>query len=390
MNTIKWIAWRIIKELLRDRRTIAFLTLVPLVVMTLIYFAVSEDETVEIGVVTRGTARLFDADLIGALEKEDDIRIVSLDIDDNEIDRDKLVNDIEAQIKLRKADAIIYMDQQLLIDRFDNKPGTLHIYVEGSHPTITGAAFGAIADAMDDLASSLPVVIDASCSAMCANSVNSLPMVIEKHYLHGSEDYRQIDYFLPTFAPFFAFFFTFVLATISFQRERVNGTLERLLIAPIRFTTVISGYILGFIIFATVQAIIILTYVIILISFTVTPLQLLGTALVIILMMLIALSLGLLASFVARNEFQAVQFIPLVILPQIFLSDMIWDIRSFPYFFQVLSYPLPLTHANAAMRGLLIENQTILQIWPQLFTLSGFVVVIMFILSLVGRKHSFA
>jgi len=390
MNTIKWIAWRILKELLRDKRTIAFLTLVPLVVMTLIYFAVSEDEIVEIGVVTRGTARLFDADLITALEKEDDIRIVNLNIDDTENDRDTLVADIESLIKTRKADAIIYMDKQLLIDRFDNKPGVLHIYVEGSHPTITAGAFGAIADAMDDLASSLPVVIDESCSAMCANSVNSLPMEIEKHYLHGSEDYRQIDYFLPTFAPFFAFFFTFVLATISFQRERVNGTLERLLIAPIRFTTVISGYIFGFFIFATIQATIILTYVIMLISFSVSPMQLIGTAMVIVLMMLIALSLGLLASFVSRNEFQAVQFIPLVILPQIFLSDMIWDIRSFPYFFQLLSYPLPLTHANAAMRGLLIENLTIVEIWPQLLILSGFVAVIMLILSLVGKKHSFA
>lgn len=388
MNTIKWIAWRIIKELLRDRRTVAFLTLVPLVVMTLIYFAVSEDETVEIGVVARGTARLFDADLISALEIQDDIRVVYPDIDDNETDRATLVKLIEQQIRQRHADAILYMDKQLLIDRFDDKPGTLHIYVEGSHPTITNAAFGAIADAMDDLAASLPVVIDESCSAKCANSVNSLPMNIEKHYLHGSEDYRQIDYFLPTFAPFFAFFFTFILATISFQRERVNGTLERLLIAPIGFTTVISGYILGFLIFATVQSTIILTYVIILISFSVSAIQLAGTAIVILLMMLIALSLGLLASFVARNEFQAVQFIPLVILPQIFLSDMIWDIRSFPYFFQALSYPLPLTHANSAMRGLLIENKAIWEVWPQLTTLAGFVVVIMLILNAVGRQHA--
>jgi ABC-2 type transport system permease protein len=280
------------------------------------------------------------------------------------------------------------MGEQLLVDRFDDKPGLLHVFVEGSHPTITATALGAIGNAMDDLASSLPVVIDASCSALCANSVNSHPMEIEKHYLHGSEDYRQIDYFLPVFAPFFVFFFTFILATISFQRERVNGTLERLLIAPIRFSTIITGYIFGFLLFATVQAIIILTYVIILISFSINFSQLIGIAIITLLMMLISLSLGLLASFVSRNEFQAMQFIPLVILPQIFLSDMIWDITSFPVFFQVLSYPLPLTHANSAMRGLLLENASVWQIWPQLIILGGFVVTIMTILGLIGQKRS--
>ncbi|MDH3326705.1 MAG: ABC transporter permease, partial [Gammaproteobacteria bacterium] len=209
----KWIAWRIIREISRDKRTLAFLFLVPFVVMTLIYFAVIEDETVDVGVVTRGVARLFDADMINAIESEDNIKLVELNIPDEEIDRDKLITLIQQELESNNADVILYMDENLLTDRFDGKRGTLHLYIEGTHPTLTATALSAISSALDDLASAMPTVIDSSCSALCANSVNSLPMDLKKHYLHGSDDYRMVDYFLPVFPPFFVFFFTFILST---------------------------------------------------------------------------------------------------------------------------------------------------------------------------------
>ncbi len=385
----KWIAWRIIREISRDRRTVAFLLLVPFIVMTLIYVAIAEDETVKVGVVTRGAVRLFASEMIDAIAKEDDVVIVPLAIPDEETDNTILVKLIQQELKARKADVILYMDKKLLVDRFDNKPGTLHLYIEGTHPTLTATAVGAIADAMDDLAAAMPTVIDADCSAHCANSVNSLPMNTEEHYLYGSEDYRLVDYFLPVFPPFFVFFFTFILSTISFQRERVNGTLERLMVAPISFMQIITGYVGGFMIYASLQAAIILGYVLLLVSFSVTTAQIIDLSVVTLLMMLVGLMLGLLASFVANNEFQAIQFIPLVILPQIFLSDMIWNIDSFPWFFQLLSYPMPLTHANTAMRNVLLKGMSLWQSWPQLLTLLGFAIVILLVLLQVARRRRF-
>ncbi|MCW8887547.1 MAG: ABC transporter permease [Gammaproteobacteria bacterium] len=383
-----WIALRIINEIVRDRRTVAFLLLVPIVVMTLIYFAVVEDESVDVGVVTRGAARLFDGDLVRAIESEDNVEVVSLNIPDDETDKEILIQSINESLATKEADAVLYLDESLLIDRFDDKEGTLHIYLEGTHPTVTATSLSAIASAMDDLAASLPTVIDASCSALCAESVNSKPMELEEHYLHGSDDYRMIDFFLPVFPPFFVFFFTFILATVVFQRERVNGTLERLMIMPMGFGKIIFGYVLGFLLFGTLQASIVLAYVLVLISFPITLLQILDIALITFLMMLIALLLGLLASFAAKNEFQAVQFIPLVILPQIFLSDMIWDINSFPLFFKLLSYPLPLTHANSIMRDVLLKDMSLWQSWPQLVILISFIVVITMALIALGKRNN--
>ena len=383
--TFFWIAVRLVREITRDRRTLAFFFLVPVVVMTLVYLAVAKDEVAKIGVVTRGTARLFEADLVNAIETQDNIEVVPLDIPDEETGEAKLERAILEHLHAGKVDGVIYMGERLLVERFDGKPGTLHVYVEGSRPTITALVLGAIGDAMDDLAAALPVVIDADCSAHCASSVNNKPMELKKHYLHGSEDYRAIDFFLPVFPPFFVFFFTFIVAVVQFQRERARGTLERLMVAPVSFTEVVLGYVTGFLVFATLQAAIVVSYILVLLSFPVSLAEIGSIAVVTFLMMLISLLLGLSLSFLAQNEFQAIQFIPLVLLPQIFLSDMIWDIRAFPPFIRWVSYAIPLTYANNAMRGTLIRKDALWMAWPSLLALTGFIALILLVLVAISR-----
>ncbi len=381
-----WVALRVIQEILRDRRTLAFLFLVPVVVMTLIYYAIAEDEIVKVGVVTRGMARLFDMDFINELENDEDVEVISVDIPDEETDPVVLNKLITDQLLSGEADGILYLDEKLLIDRFSDEKGTLHVYVEGSRPLTTGIVLSSIAEAMDELSSRLPVVIDASCSSLCVESVNNKAMELEEHYIYGSEDYRQVDYFLPVLPSFFVFFFTFIISAITFQRERLRGTLERLEVAPISFWEVVIGYIGGFFIFVGLQSLVILTYILVLIEFDFSVTQVFSLFIITIITMLVALTLGLLASFLAANEFQAMQFIPLVIIPQIFLSDIIWDIGEFPKVFQWIAYIFPLTHASAAARDTMIRNQPLLHSWPQLVILIGFITLIMVAMAMVAKR----
>jgi ABC-2 type transport system permease protein len=385
--TIRWIALRVIQEIVRDRRTLAFFFIIPLVVMSLIYYALIEDEQARIGVVSRGLMKLYETDLVNTLEEEDNIAVVALDIPDDLTAAAELEALIRSAILRKQADGVLYLEEKLLVDRFGGNRGTLHIYVEGSRPTLTASVLSAIASSMDDLAAAMPVVIDPTCSSLCANSVNIKPMDLEKHYLFGSEDYRLIDYFLPVLAPFFIFFFTFIISTITFQRERVRGTLERLMIAPISFAQVILGYLGGFFIFSCCQSAIILTFILMLLGFPLTGYQLLAIVALTIVMMMISLVIGLLASFLAANEFQAMQFIPLVILPQVFLSDIIWSIDGFPKIFQWISWLLPLTHVNIAMRNVMLKNLTLYQSWPQLLALGGFFLAGLLLLMAAVRRQ---
>ena len=383
---IKWIAWRLIKEILGDRRTVAFFVLAPVIVMTLVYYAVGEDTDARIGVVTRGMARFFEMDLVNALEDEDNVVVVTLDIDDEETDRAVLEEGIRHSLQSGQVDGILYMEEALLTDRFSGLPGTLYIYVEGSRTLTTASVLEAMSAAMDNLGEALPVVIDASCSAFCADSVNIQAMELERVYLYGSDDYRMIDFFLPVISPFIVFFFTFIIATITFQRERVRGTMERLMVAPMSFVQVFMGYMVGFLGFSGVQAAIILTYALNLMSFPITAGQLAGTILVTLLMMLIGLLLGLFLSFLAHNEFQAIQFVPIIILPQIFVSDMIWNIEKFPLWLRYLSEGMPLTPANRAMRDVIIKNQPVWESWPDLLMLAGWLVGLSVALMLITRR----
>ena len=311
-----------------------------------------------------------------------------MSIDDEETDPTILDEAIRKQVLSGRVDGVLYLSESLLIDRFEHKAGSLALYLEGSRPSKTAAVVSGVASAMDDLAAALPVVMDARCSGMCVNSVNNLPMKLEKKYLYGSEEYRVVDFFLPVFPPFFIFFFTFILATVTFQRERARGTLERLLIAPIPFASIILGYLGGFALFALLQAVIVLAYFVKLLSFPVSVEQIAATALVMVLLLVIALLLGLLASFLARNEFQALQFIPLVILPQLFLADIIWPTEELPHAFRSFSAFLPLTHANRAMRGILIQHQSLGKHWPDLALLCLFGAVLMGLLLSVGYRRA--
>ena len=388
MSVVWWVAWRVLLEVLRDRRTLAFFFLVPLVVMTLIYFALAQDEVARVGVVARGTARLFVYDLERALADEDDVEVVSLDIPDDLRDPAALEARIREELRAGHADGILYFEEQLLVDRFEGRRGTLALYLEGSRPTLTALVASAVAGASDDLVAALPVVIDADCSAKCANSVNVKPLEIDKRFLYGSEDYRMIDFFLPVMLPFFVFFLTFLLSNVTFQRERVRGTLERLLIAPVKLPQVMLGYLLGFLLFGAVQAGIVLTYMLLLLGFPVSPGQVADLVVITVAMMMIALLLGLLVSFAARNEFQAIQFIPLVILPQVFLGDMIWSLDSFPAAFRWVGYALPLTHANIATRNVLLKQQPLWQSWPNLLVMAGMFLGLLALFTVVGHRRT--
>lgn len=109
----------------------------------------------------------------------------------------------------------------------------------------------------------------------------------------------------------------FLIAGVSFLRERTTGTLERLLSTPLKRWEIVIGYVCGFGIFTVVQALLISWF-----SIQVLGIMMAGSfgyvLLITLLLAITALTLGTLLSAFAGNELQMIQFIPLVIVPQIF------------------------------------------------------------------------
>jgi len=179
---------------------------------------------------------------------------------------------------------------------------------------------------------------------------------IKTSYVHGGPQFDALDYQAPPLIGFFAFFFVFLLTAVSFLRERTGGTLERLMVTPARRAELVVGYMLGFSLLAILQSVIIL-----LVALFVLDINYVGNLgivfLLVITLTVAGVNLGIFLSTFARNELQAIQFIPLVIVPQGLLTGVIWSVESMPRWLQGVAHALPLTYSNQALRGVMLDGQ---------------------------------
>jgi len=195
-----------------------------------------------------------------------------------------------------------------------------------------------------------------------------------------------LDYVAPALLATLAMFFVFILTGVSFLRERAQGTMERLMASPVSRLEIALGYVLGFFLFAAAQALIILLFTIL-----VLDVRYQGALWQIFVFQLIitvgALNLGMFVSTYARNEFQVVQFIPLILAPQVFLCGVIWPVEQMPGYLQAISNVLPLTYAVDGLRGIMLDGSTLLGVGLELGVLLAFAVA-MTALGAVALKRS--
>ena len=147
----------------------------------------------------------------------------------------------------------------------------------------------------------------------------------------------------------------FLVTSITMLRERITGTLERLMTMPLAKLDLLAGYGIGFAFVATVQGAIVAG-----VSFLLLGLDVAGSELAVIglavLNAVLGMALGLLASAFARTEFQAVQFMPAFILPQLLLCGLFVPREQMAPALEALSYALPMTYAYEALERVTVEG----------------------------------
>jgi len=152
----------------------------------------------------------------------------------------------------------------------------------------------------------------------------------------------------PVLLGVFVFFLTYLLTAIGFLRERTAGTLDRVLVSPISRGGLVLGYLLGYGALAVVQSVVLLGAAVVFLDVTFTH----GVALFLaveILGAFTALGLGVLLSLFAQNEFQAIQFIPVVITPQVILGGTFLPVSELPAYLRYPALLMPITHLVDAM-----------------------------------------
>ena len=152
----------------------------------------------------------------------------------------------------------------------------------------------------------------------------------------------------PPLLGIFPFITMFLVTSITMLRERISGTLERLMTMPLAKLDLLAGYALAFALVAAVQATLVSAWAISALGLDL-PRAAWSVVLLAIANAVLGMALGLFVSAFARSEFQAVQFMPAVVFPQILLCGLLVPRERMDGVLEAASYALPLTYAFDAL-----------------------------------------
>lgn len=327
---------RIFKQMINDKRSLALILLAPVVIMTFMYFIFGESSyTPKIAII--GMPAII----------ENAIKDQNLEIIDAIDDVDTMLND-------RTVDGVIY---------YENGKVNLKMYE------------------LDSI--KLSKITKEITSAL--KQLNPSLAGFNVIFLYGDSTATTFDSLGYVLLGVFSFFFVFLIAGVSFIRERTLGTMERFMLSPITRTQAVAGFLLGFGFFAVLQSIIIVVFVKYVLGLVVVG-SLFSVIILMVLLSFVAVALGALVSTFANNEFQVIQFIPLIIVPQIFLSG-VFPIDVIPLGLGYLAYATPVYYACRGLNDVMVKGFGIVEILPECMMLLLFMAILFVANILLLRKY---
>lgn len=348
---------RICQEMLRDKRTLALLLVAPLLILSLMY------------VIFNGNA------------VDPKLGVVGMNSDVVQLLKDADIDVTE----YAQAD-----DQTVITDRLDGllkaDGDKLELTLQNSDPSKSKVLQAKIGQAMTKAYQSRINMLMAN-----FNKMNSTPPMeikqqgMDTRYIYGSSETSFFDVLSPVLVGFFVFFFVFLISGVGLLRERTTGTLERLMSTPISRGEVILGYLIGYGIFAVVQTIIVVLFAINVLGIVVAG-SIWDVLLINLILALVALSLGILLSTFAASEFQMVQFIPIIIIPQVFFAG-IFPLEGMANWLRILGRVMPIYYSSDALKGVIYKGLGLKDIYGDVLVLMAFAAVFITLNTFALKKY---
>ncbi|HXY87467.1 MAG TPA: ABC transporter permease [Candidatus Acidoferrales bacterium] len=364
---------RVLRDLKNDRRTLAIIFVAPILIMCIFGAAFAGDvKDVKVIVVNhdKGTPSGSLSDKVIANFNKD---ILNVEYSSNE-------SDARAQVQSGDGYAVIVFPDQFTQSVSAKALGktsvsqedvTVRVLADKSNVNVANAIIasvnGALAKTMQDMGRKQLFSLDASEAIYGANV-------------------QFIDYFVPGIISVAVWQLTTLLTLISFVGERSSGSLFRLLASPIRESELVSGYATAFGALGIMQSAVLLAVGVLLFHITIIGNIVIAFA-VIALLAIVSQALGILLSSLAEREAQAIQFLPLVVLPTFLLSGIFWPIESIPVWLRPVSYIFPPTYAVEAMRAVILRGWGLDKIFPDIVALLVFALVFLVTAAILLRRR---
>ncbi|GAB6136145.1 ABC transporter permease [Thermococcus prieurii] len=328
------VARRSLLELRHDKRLLSYALITPIVLMVLFGLAFG-GHVHDVKVVVVNDDGSFGSEFIG-----------NLNASTFSVSRAETLGDALKELREGKCWAVIY---------FPENPGEIRVYLDRSNTYIADAVVSGINGAL--------------MRTLEENGLR-LPVRVSYNAVYG-RNAKFMDTFLPGVMSLAVFLISTVLSILSFIGERNLGTLDRALASPLSEGEVVLGYSIASGVIGTIQAAIMLAIAVFGFGVNVEGSLLLAFALV-ALLAIVGVNLGILLSNLARNEAQAVQFVPMIVVPTFLLSGIFWPVEAIPKYLRPFSYLLPPTYAVDSLRSVMIRGWGLDKIRGDVAVLLGF------------------
>ncbi len=356
-------------QLRRDRVTFAMIVGIPIIQLTLFGYAINTDPKHMPTAVIAADHSEFTRSLVQAMRTSDYFRIVG-ELPDEQAGRDALARgDVQFVLSIPPD-----FTRRLLRSE---RPTAL-LEADASDPTATGAALATVnrlADivARKDLTGPLAPLAGAP-----------PPFDVVVHRLYNPESVTQYN-IVPGLMGVILTMTLVLMTGLAITRERERGTMENLLAMPLTPLEVMTGKIVPYVVIGLIQATIILIAARVLfdVPFVGSISVLYGATLLFI---ACNLTVGITMSSLAANQLQAMQLTFFYFLPNILLSGFMFPFRGMPEWAQVLGSALPLTYFNRVVRGILLKGNEWVDLWPNLWPMALFTLIVMTIANRFYRR----
>ena len=356
MRTIA-IAKKVIKELLRDKRTLALMFIAPVFIMWLMNLMFSASTTVNVKLATQDLPT-------GLVTKMDELDHVDVEIYQG-------LDQAKEALANEKVDAVIsYKDGEYQVDYANTDASKTSMIRQVLRTSIAS-------EGTDQLLSRVK-------QALPQLKLDAKAPEIKESYQYGDKNTGFFARMIPILIGFVVFFFVFLISGMALLKERTSGTLDRLLATPVKRSEIVYGYMLSYGIIAIFQTAVVVLAAIWLLDVEVVG-NILNVIIVNVVLALVALAFGILLSTLAKSEFQMMQFIPLVIMPQLFFSGII-PLSSMGEWAPTVGKFLPLTYSGDAISQIILYGHNLGDILSNLSVLMVFLIILT-ILNIVGLRR---
>jgi ABC-2 type transport system permease protein len=350
-------------QIVRDPRTLALTFLMPVIQLLLLGFAATNDvRNVDLAVFDQDQSASSRA-LLAAYRAADYFRL-SVAADSEE--------QLRALIDRGQARAGIIIPPDYGNRLAHGQTASVAFVIDGSDPTVAGAALSAATLIGQSASTNLTVQrLEGRGQATAMQA----PVEIRTQVWYNP-NLVSAYYMIPALIGMILQFMTTILTSTAIVRERERGTIEQLIVTPIRAWELVVGKLMPYVIIGFIDTVEILVAGAFIFG---VPIN--GSLSLLLLLsglfLVSTLGLGLFISTISNTQQEAMLTAMFTILPTIFLSGFFFPLAAMPQVLQWISYAIPLRYFLIVVRGIILKGVGAGSLWPEIFALSAFAVVIM-------------